>query len=95
MGGRRKIRNEDLHGFCSSPDVIRLVKTRRLKSVEHVADMGNKVTVYRVLVEKSEGNIPLGRPKHRWEDNIKMCVKMIGWEGVYWVHLAQDRDSFS
>ena len=57
-----------------------------------MARMGERRGVYRVLVGKSEGKRPLGRPRHRWEDNIKMDLKEVGCGGMDWIELAQDRD---
>jgi hypothetical protein len=54
--------------------------------------MGEKRSAYRMLVRKSEGKRPLGRHRCKWEDNIKMCLREIGWRDVGWIHLAQDRD---
>ena len=60
----------------------------------HVARMGERRGVYRVLVGKSEGKRPLGRPRRRWEDNIKMYLQEVECEGMDWIDLAQDRDSW-
>jgi hypothetical protein len=76
----------------SSPDIIRQIKSRRLRGAGHVARMGAGRNVYRVLEGKPEGKRPLGSPRHRWEDGIKMDLREIGWGGVEWIHLAQDRD---
>jgi hypothetical protein len=56
--------------------------------------MGGMRNAYDILVGKPEGKRPLGRPRHRWEDNIRMNLREIGWEGVDWIHLAQDRDQW-
>jgi hypothetical protein len=69
-----------------------MIKSRRMKRAGHVTRMGEMINVCKILVGKSEGKRPLGRPRRIWEDNIKMDVKDIGWEGVDWIHLAQDRD---
>jgi hypothetical protein len=79
-------------GSFISPDTIRQIKSRRLRWAGHVACMGEERNVYRVLVGKSEGKRPLGRPRHRWEDGIKMDLREIGWGAVEWIHLAEDRD---
>jgi hypothetical protein len=76
----------------SSPDIIRQIKSRRMRWEEHVARMGEGRNVYRVLVGNPEGKRPLERPRRRWEDGIKRDLREIGWEGVEWIHLAQDRD---
>jgi hypothetical protein len=76
----------------SSPDINRQIKSRIMRWVEHVARMGEGRNVYRVLVGKREGKGPLGRPRHRWEDGLKLDLGKIGWEGVEWIHLARDRN---
>jgi hypothetical protein len=76
----------------SSPDIIRQIKSRRMRWAGHVARMGAGSNVYRVLVGKPEGKIPHGRPRRRWEDGIKMDLGENGCGGVEWFHLAQDRD---
>jgi hypothetical protein len=78
----------------SSPDIIRQIKSRRMRWAGHVARMGEVRNVCRFLVGKSEGKRPLERPRRRWEDGIKVDLKEIGWWGVEWIHLAQDRDSW-
>jgi len=75
-----------------SPDIVRVIKSRRISWTGHVACMGEKRGVYRVLVGKPEGKRPLGRPRHRWEDNIKMDMQEVGCGGMDWIELAQDRD---
>jgi hypothetical protein len=75
-----------------SPDIVRQIKSRIMKWARHVARMGDGRKVFRVLVGKPEGERPLGRPRRRWEDGIKMDLREIGWGCVEWVHLAQDRD---
>jgi hypothetical protein len=75
-----------------SPDIIRQIKSRRMRWVEHVACMGEGKNIYGVLVGKPEGNRLLERPRHRWEDGIKMDLREIGWGGMECIHLAQDRD---
>jgi hypothetical protein len=72
--------------------IIKVIKSRRIRWVGYVACMGEKRDVYKILVGKSEGKIPLGRRRHRWEDN-KMVLKQTGWENVDCIHLAQDRTS--
>jgi hypothetical protein len=78
MGGWRKLYNEELHNMYSSPSIIRIIKSRRMRWVGHVAQMGEKRKGYRLLVGKPEGKKPLGRPRHRWIDNIKMDLLEIG-----------------
>jgi hypothetical protein len=74
----RKLHNEELHNLCSSPNIIRQIKSRRLRWVGHVAHMREEKKVYKVLVWKPEGNRPLWRPRHRWEDGVRMDLREIG-----------------
>jgi hypothetical protein len=90
-GGWRKLHNEELHNLYSSPGIIRIIKSRRMRWVGHAARMGEKRNVYRLLVGKPEGKRLLGRPRHRWIDNIKMDLLEIGVNVVAWIGLAQDR----
>jgi hypothetical protein len=76
----------------SSPNIIRQVKSRRMKWAGLVARMGEERNVYRVLMGKPEGKRPLGRPRRRWEDEFSMDLREIGWGSVDWIQLAQDRD---
>jgi hypothetical protein len=76
----------------SSPNIIRMIKSRRMRWAGHVARMGEKRNAYRILVGKPEGRGPLGRPRRRWVENIKIDLREIGWDGVDWIDLAQDRD---
>jgi hypothetical protein len=82
-GNWGKLHNEKLHDLYSSPSVIRMIKSRRMRWAGHVARMGEKRNAYRILVGKPEEKIPLGRPRRRWVDNIKMDVKemRMGWYG--------------
>jgi hypothetical protein len=91
-GEWRKLHSEELHNLYSSPDTIRQVKSRRMRWAGHVAGIGEERKVYKVLVGKPEGKRPLGRPRRRWEDGIRMDLGEIGLGGVDWVRLAQDRD---
>ena len=77
----------------SSPDIIRVIKSRRMRWAGHVSCMGESRVIYRILVEKPEGKTPPGRPRCRWEDNIKMDLKEVGCRGMDWIDLTQDRDS--
>jgi hypothetical protein len=87
----RKLHNEELHNLYSSPDIIRQVKSRRMRWEGHVAHMGEERKVYKVLVGKPKGKRPLGRPRRRWEDRVRMDLRKIGLGGVDWIRLAQDR----
>ena len=89
----RKLHNEELNDLCCSPIIVRVKKSRRIRWAGHVARRGERRGVYRDLVGKSEGKRPLGRPRHRWEDNIKMDLQEVGCRGMDWIELAQDRDS--
>jgi hypothetical protein len=91
-GEWRRLHNEELHNLYSSPDIIRQVKSRRMRWTGHVARMGEERKVYKVLVGKSEGKRALGRPRRRWDDGIRMDLSEIGLGDVDWIRLAQDRD---
>jgi hypothetical protein len=91
MEGWRKLHNEELHNLYSSPSIIRIIKSRRMRWAGHVARMGEKRNVYKLLVGKPEGKRPLGRPRRRWIDNIKMDLLGMGLSVVDWIGLAQDR----
>jgi hypothetical protein len=90
-GKWRKLHSEEVHNLYSSPDIIRQVQSRRMGWAGHVACMGEESKVYKVLVGKPKGKIPLGRPRRRWEDGIRMDRREIGL-GVDWIALAEDRD---
>jgi len=81
IGEWRKLHNEELNDMYSPPSIVRVIKLRRIRWVEHVARMGERRGAYRVLVGKHEGKKPLGRPNHRWEDNIKMDLQEVGCGG--------------
>jgi hypothetical protein len=91
-GGWRKLQNEELHGLYSSPSIVRVIKARRMRWVGHVERMGEVWVVHNILVGRPEGRRPLGRPRSRWEDNIKMDLWEIGFGDVDWIHWAQDRE---
>ena len=77
----------------SSPNIIRMIKSRRIRRAGNVTRTGESRDSYRVLVGKLERKRPLGRPRHRWKDNIRMDLKEVGWDGgMDWIALAQDRD---
>jgi hypothetical protein len=83
--------NNELHSLYSSPNIVRVIKSRRMRWAGHVACMGEGRGGYRVLVRRPEGKRPLGRPRRRWEYNIKMDLAEIGIDGANWIRLAQDR----
>jgi hypothetical protein len=88
----RKLHNEELRGLYSSPGIVRVIKARRMRWAGHVARMREVRGAYNILVGKPEGRRPLGRPRRRWEDNIRMDIREIGFGDVDWIHWAQDRD---
>jgi hypothetical protein len=91
-GGWRKLHNEELHGLYSSPSIIRGIKARMMRWAGHVASMGKVRGAYNILVGRPEGRRPLGRPRRRWEDDIMMDLREIGFGNVDWIHWAQDKD---
>ncbi|KAJ4443792.1 hypothetical protein ANN_05572 [Periplaneta americana] len=91
-GEWRKLHNTELHALYSSPNIIRNLKSRRLRWAGHVARMGESRNAYRVLVGRPEGKRPLGGPRRRWEDNIKMDLREVGCDDRDWINLAQDKD---
>ena len=91
-GEWRKLHNEELSDLYSLPNIVRVVKSRRMRWAGHVARMGEGRVVHRVLVGKPEGKRPLGRPRSRWEDNIKMDLREMGGSCGDWMELAQDRE---
>jgi hypothetical protein len=90
-GSWRKLHNDELHSLYSSPNIVRVIKSRRMWWVGHVARKVEGRGVYRFFVGRPEGKRPLGRPGRRWEDNIKMDLRKIGIDGANWIRLAQDR----
>ena len=89
-GEWRKLHNEERRDLYSLPNIVRVVKSRRMRWAGHVAHVGEGRGVHRVLVGKPEGKRPLGRPRRRWEDNIKMDLREVRGGGE-WMELAQDR----
>jgi hypothetical protein len=81
-GEWRKLHNEELHILYSSPNIIRQTKSRRTRWAGHVARMGEEKNVYKILMVKTEGRRPLGRPRRRWEDGIRTDLRVIGWGSV-------------
>jgi hypothetical protein len=89
IGGWRKMYNEELHNLYSTPNII------RMRWAGHVARMGEKRNAYRILVRKPEGKRPLGRPRRRWVDNIKMDLRELGWSGMdllIWLRIGTNGD---
>ena len=93
-GEWRKLHNEELSDLYSLPNIVRVVKSRRMRWAGHVARMAEGRGVHRVLVGKPEGRRPLGRPRHRWQDNIKIDLQEVGGSCGDWMELAQDRDKW-
>ena len=91
-GEWRRLHYEELNDLYSSPNIVRVIKSRRMRWAGHVVRMGEERGVYRVLVGKPEGRRPLGRPRRRWADNIRMDLREVGCLYVDWIGLAQDRD---
>ena len=91
IGVWKKLRNE-LNDLYFSPNIIRVIKSRKMRWAGHVARMGEGKGLYKFMVRKPEGKRQFGRPRHRWEDNIKMDLQEVGCGGMDWIELAQDRD---
>jgi len=87
-----RLHNEELNDLYSSPNIVRVIKSRRMRWAGHLARMGEERRVYRVLVEKPEGKKPLGRPRRRWVDNIRTDLQELGCEYVGWIGLAQYKE---
>ena len=91
-GEWRRLHNEELNDLYCSPNIVRVIKWRRMRWAGHVARMGEERGVYRVLVGKPEGKRPLGRPRRRWVDNIRTDLQEVGCGYMDCIGLAQDRD---
>jgi hypothetical protein len=90
-GSWRKLHNDELRSLYSSPNIVRVIKSRRMRWAGHVARIGEGRSIYRILVGRPESKRPLGRPRRRWEDNIKLDLRDIGIDGANWIQLDQDR----
>ena len=93
-GEWRRLHNEELNDLYSSPNIARVIKSRRMRWAGHVARIGEERGAYSFLLVKSEGKRPLGRPRHRWVDNIRMDLQEVGCVYMDWIGLAQDRDGW-
>jgi hypothetical protein len=89
-GGWREQHNEELEICYASPDIINVIKPKEEEMSGHVVRMGEMMNTY-IILGGEEKKISLGRPRHRWEDNINVDLTLIGWEGVNRIHVAQDR----
>jgi len=91
-GEWRRLYNKELNDLYSSSNIVQVIKSRRMRWTGNVARMGEERGVYRVLVWKPEGKIPLGRPRRRWVDNNRMDLQEVGCGYMDWIRLVQDRD---
>ena len=91
-GEWKRLHNEELHSLYRSPNIVRVIKSRRLRWASHVARMEEGRSVFKILKDTPPGQRPSGRPRHRWEDNIRMDLKEIEINMRNWVDLAQDKD---
>jgi hypothetical protein len=89
-GSWRKLHNDKLHSLYSSPNIVRVIDSRKMRWAGHVVRMGEGRGVYRILVGRPEGRRPLCRPRRRWEDNVKLNLREIGIDGPKWIRLTQD-----
>jgi hypothetical protein len=90
-GELRRLHNEELNDLYSSPNIIRVMKSRRMRWAGHVASMGEGRGAYRILLGRPEGRRPLGRPRRRWENDIKMVLQEVGWgawTGLGWLRIG-------
>jgi hypothetical protein len=94
-GEWRKLHNKELHDLYSSPSIIRIIKSRRMRWAGHVTRMGEKRNAYRLLVGTPEGKRPLGRPRCTWVDDIRVDLGEVGCGDVDWIGLAKDRNRWS
>jgi hypothetical protein len=92
IGEWRKLHNEELNDLYCSPNIVRLKNSRSIGWARHVARMGERRGVYRVLVGKPEGKRPLERPRHRWKNKVEVDFQEMRCGGMDWIDLAQDRD---
>ena len=91
-GEWRRLHNEELNDVYSSPNFVWVIKSRRIRWAGYVRRMGEERGVYRVLVGKTEGRRPLGKPRCRWIDNIRLDLQEVGCGYIDWIWLTQDRD---
>jgi len=91
-GEWRKLRNEELNYLYCSPNIVRVIKSSRMRWAGHVPRMGERRGVYRVLAGETEGKRPLGSTRCRWDDNIKIHFQEVGCGCMDWIELTQDKD---
>ena len=91
-GEWRRLHNEELNDLYTSPNIVQVIKSRRMRWAGHVARMGEERGVYRVLVGKPEGKRPMGRPRSRWVDNFRTDLQEVGCGYMDWIGRAQDRN---
>ena len=89
--GFDQLHNEELHSLYRSPNIVRVIKSRRLRWAGHVAKMEEGRSAFKILIGKPTGKKPLGKPRRRWEDNIKIDLKEIGINKRNWVDSVQDK----
>jgi len=89
---RRRLHNEELNDLYSSPNIVRVIKSRTMRWTGHVARISEEREVYGVLMGKREGRRPLGGPRRRWVDNIRMDLQEVACGYMDWIGLARDRD---
>jgi hypothetical protein len=93
-GGWRRLHNEELPNSFASPTYIKVIKSRRVRWAGHAEGVERMINAYKILVRKPEEKRQLGGPRRGWEDNIRKNIREIRWEGMDWMHLAQDRDQW-
>jgi hypothetical protein len=94
-GGWRKLRNEELHSLYSSPSIIRMIKSRRMRGVGHVARIGTKLNAYKISMGRPERKRPQERPRCKSKVDIKIDLREIEWREMGWIDLAQDMNPWS
>jgi hypothetical protein len=92
--GWRRLHNEKLHNLYAAPNIIRMIKSKKMRWVTNIARTKEKINACRILIGKSEEKRPLGRTRRSWEDNIRVDPKEVGWKSVDWIHLAMNRDQW-
>jgi hypothetical protein len=90
----RRLHNEELHNLYTSLNITRVIKSRRMRWAELAARSRKMKNIYTILVAKYEGKRSLGRPRHKWEGNVRIGLREVGWEIVDWIYLNQDRDQW-